>query len=161
MEKKSRLRFSLKWTRTDIIAILPTFVIAVILSVFVYFLPQDTEGASVFVYYDGETVTVQNLAPQGNEKDPRYIILFKEEKSDKYDGIYPTDLKFDKKNLLLDDLVIEIKNGNVRIVKETSPNNICSRQGAVNRPNTPLTCAPNYVVVMIKTNRTDDGEIII
>lgn len=153
--------FSLKWTRIDIIVVLTTFCISLALSLFVFFMPQDTENASVYVYYDGEIITQQSLIPESGETDPRYIILFKKEATDAYDSLYPTTLKFPYKELLLDDLVIEISQGHVRIVQETSPNNICSKQGAVSRPNTPLTCAPNYVVVMIKNNADDDGVIVI
>lgn len=42
---------------------------------------------------------------------------------------------------------ITVKDGKVAITKETSPLNICSKQGYVNVNTIPLVCLPNSVVV--------------
>lgn len=160
MNAQKSTRFKLKWTKLDIIAISITFIIATLASIFVFFLPT-APGASVSIYYDGKEIVSLPLEPQDGETDPRYIILFKNEKSDKWDEKYPTKYKYENLSLLLDDLIIEINNKSISIVEETSPNNICSKQGSVSRPNIPLTCAPNYIVAMITTDEADDGEIII
>ena len=36
---------------------------------------------------------------------------------------------FENLELLIDDLIVEIKDSKVSIIKETSPQNICSKQG--------------------------------
>ncbi len=58
------------------------------------------------------------------------------------------------------EVVIEVKDGKVRIVKETSPLNICSKQGWSNSPAKPLVCLPNKVVVEIVGKNNDDIDAI-
>ena len=154
---KRNHRFKLSWTKIDIIIVSFVFSIATILSCFIFFLPKNNENADVYVYYDGEIVI--SLPLKDEETDGRYVILFKNEETNQYDEQYPTNYKFSNKTLLLADLIIEIKEEHVQIIKETSPNNICSKQGAISRPNTPLTCAPNYVSVIIKTPKAGDEVI--
>ncbi len=48
---------------------------------------------------------------------------------------------------------VTVKNGKVAITKETSPQNICSKQGYVNVNVVPLICLPNRVEV--RSNSTD------
>ena len=154
-------KIGLKITSIDIIFMVITFVISIILAVFIFFLPEDNQNAKVCVYYDQELIEKVDLYDQNNTS-PRYIILFKNEQKDiqnDYKDIYPTELKHYGKDLLLDDLVIQIKDGSVSIIKETSPQNICSELGEVSRPNAPLICAPNYVKVVIQNETdTNDGD---
>ena len=65
--------------------------------------------------------------------------------------------------MLLDDLIIEINDKKVSIVKETSPNHICSNQGSIYNPNNPpLVCMPNYVRIKIVNSSTSpDDDIIV
>lgn len=151
-------KIGLKITTIDIIFMVITFVISLILATFLFFLPEDNQNAKVCVYYDQELICKVDLHDQNNNS-PRYIILFKNEISTTYDEEYPTEYKYENLNLLLDDLIIEIDNGAVSIIKETSPQNICSELGEVSRPNAPLICAPNYVKVVIQNEAdTNDGD---
>ncbi len=50
------------------------------------------------------------------------------------------------------DLVIEYGNHKVRVVEEVSPQHICREQGWSNSPLKPITCLPNKLVIVIKTN---------
>ena len=50
---------------------------------------------------------------------------------------------------LLGEMVIEIKDNKVRVSKEESPKNYCSKQGWVGNVATPIFCLPNSVVVTI------------
>ena len=52
-------------------------------------------------------------------------------------------------NTLLGDMVIEIKDNKVRVSKEESPKNYCSKQGWISSVATPIVCLPNAVVVTI------------
>lgn len=162
---KNRTRFKLNWTKIDIIAVSCALVIATILSLFIYFRPSEEissdSSAKVEVIYDGTIVASENLIPDStkNQSDPRYIILFPKEINTYYDSVYPSNTKIGNNSKLLGDLVIEIKDKGVQIVKETSPNHICSNQGVVSKLNVPLTCAPNYVIVIIRD--INDGPDII
>ena len=49
----------------------------------------------------------------------------------------------------LGDVVIVIKNHQVAVVQENSPQHVCSIQGYVSSPSTPIICLPNDVVVEI------------
>lgn len=59
------------------------------------------------------------------------------------------ELKKDTYKTLLGDMVIEIKDNRVRVSKEESPKNYCSKQGWVSSVATPIVCLPNAVVVTI------------
>lgn len=163
MEKKST-KFKLKLTKFDILIILSTFFVALTISLFTFFAPTNYNENELFVavYYNQNELIKEPLICQSSDSDPRYIILFKEEISDKYDITFPTtnERKFANNNLLLDDLIIKIDNQTVSIIKETSPNNICSLQGDMTRVNIPLVCAPNYVTVIIKSNTINEGITI-
>lgn len=50
----------------------------------------------------------------------------------------------------LGEVVVEVKEGRVRVEKENSPYHYCSIQGYVSDPSTPIICLPNEVVVSIE-----------
>jgi len=50
------------------------------------------------------------------------------------------------------DLIIEYGNNQVRVVEEVSPQHICREQGWSNSPLKPITCLPNKLVIVIKTD---------
>lgn len=47
-------------------------------------------------------------------------------------------------------VTIEYNDGAVRVIDETSPQNICQQQGWSNTPVKPITCLPNNIVIIIK-----------
>ena len=51
---------------------------------------------------------------------------------------------------MLGDVVLEINQARIRVEKETSPLNICSRQGWMDQPGFPLICAPNSFMAVIE-----------
>lgn len=59
-------------------------------------------------------------------------------------------------NATMGEVVIEVKDGKVRVEKETSPYHYCSLQGWVEKPNVPIVCEPNDLVIMIYG--VDDGS---
>lgn len=60
---------------------------------------------------------------------------------------------------LLGDVVIEIKDKKVRVVKENSPKNICSTEGYISDSTKPLICLPNKVVIKIVQSSDMDGVV--
>ena len=59
------------------------------------------------------------------------------------------ELKENDYPTLLGDMIIEIKSKKVRVSKEESPKNYCSKQGWVSSVATPIVCLPNSVVITI------------
>ena len=47
---------------------------------------------------------------------------------------------------------LQVKQGKISIIRETSPHNICSKQGEVSFTNLPVVCLPNYLMFAIKSN---------
>jgi hypothetical protein len=48
------------------------------------------------------------------------------------------------------DVIIEYRDGSVRVIEEISPKNICQLQGWSNSPFVPITCLPNNIVIIIE-----------
>ena len=67
-------------------------------------------------------------------------------------------LKQDKYSSLLGEMVIEIKDKRVRVKKEESPLNYCSKQGWVDRVGKPIVCLPNSVIVTIVGESAPDVD---
>ena len=63
----------------------------------------------------------------------------------------------------LGEVIIQYANHRVSVIDETSPQNICQKQGETNSPLYPLTCLPNDVVITIEAGEfdPDDDDIII
>lgn len=59
-------------------------------------------------------------------------------------------LKKDDHPSLLGDMEIEIRDNKVRVSKEQSPLNYCSKQGFVDKVARPIICLPNEVIVIIR-----------
>ena len=59
---------------------------------------------------------------------------------------------------LLGPVTIERANGMVRVIDETSPQNICQLQGATNSRLKPLTCLPNEVIIRIERDSFNEDE---
>lgn len=58
----------------------------------------------------------------------------------------------------LGEVQIEVKDGAVRVEKETSPYHLCSIQGWVKDTGRPIICLPNELVVQIEAQEaSDDG----
>lgn len=69
-----------------------------------------------------------------------------------YDGVIVEEINLNKDdvyslNATNGEVEVSVKNGKVAITKETSPLNICSKQGYVDVNKIPLICLPNKVVV--------------
>jgi len=48
------------------------------------------------------------------------------------------------------EMLLQMANRRIRILRSTCPNQVCVRQGAVSRPGEMLVCVPNRVVVLIR-----------
>ena len=124
----------LKRNKHDLIVIILSVLIIAFLSLNTLF-SDSSENKRVNVYYHDEIIWTWNL-----EEDKLFTMNKKDYK----------DLK--------GDLVVEIKNGRVRIAEETSKNNICSLQSWESRAGRPLVCLPNYVMVIIEGYEVTDTD---
>ena len=66
--------------------------------------------------------------------------------------------------LLLDDMIIEVRDKKIAVIKEKSPYNYCSMAGFTNESTRPIICQPNKVVILIEDieniNKKDiDAEV--
>ena len=66
--------------------------------------------------------------------------------------------------LLLDDMIIEVRDKKIAVIKEKSPYNYCSMAGFTNESTRPIICQPNKVVILIENieniNKRDiDAEV--
>lgn len=60
----------------------------------------------------------------------------------------------------LGNVYIQVRNGKVRVRQENSPHHLCSRQGYVSDPNTPIVCLPNETVVQIDSDKAKQDTVI-
>ncbi len=59
----------------------------------------------------------------------------------------------------LGDVVIEIKDGSVRVAEEISPKHYCKTQGWVKHTNTPIVCLPNGIKIELQNNLATEEDI--
>ena len=119
------MNISLKPNKHDIFVLAITILI-IICSVILIFTNKVTGNSLVLVKYNNEVVHTMRL-----DKDERFTM-----KKEDYE-------------LLLGDLTIEVKNGKVAVVEQTSNYNYCEIMGENDRPGTAIICAPNGVVITI------------
>ena len=138
------MNFRLKFNKLDIVIITVLTVISLVLGLFIYLVPKDS-GKSVSIYIKGQM---------------EYSLPLDEDKTlTLHPGEY--DRKNDTFPSLLGEMVIEIKDGRIRVEKEDSPLHVCSKQGWVSLPNFPITCAPNYVMVVIESGDVNDNLVLV
>lgn len=128
------MKIQLKPNKYDIFVIAFT-VCLIIISIILSFVNSKSDANIVVIRYDNEIVHKMNL-----EVDETFTM-----KKEDYE-------------LLLGDLTIQVKNGKVAVVEQTSNHNYCEIMGEVNKPGTAIICAPNGVVVTIKGKENNDCD---
>lgn len=108
-------------------------IFVVLVGLFIYFTINfnTKDGDTVLVYYEDEEVLRVNLNIDNN-----YVV----------EG-------------LLGDVEIEVNDKKVRVVRENSPRNICSKEGYISDSSRPLICLPNKIVIKIVGNDDIDGVV--
>lgn len=119
------MNISLKPNKHDIFVLAIT-IILIITSVILVFSNKVTGSSIVLIKYNNEVVHTMKL-------DQDEIFTMKQEDYD----------------LLLGDLTVQVKNGKVAVVEQTSNHNYCEIMGENDRPGTAIICAPNGVVITI------------
>ena len=103
--------------KNDIKLIIFIIIIGVVFILFINI--NKEEGNTIEVYYEDKLILSADL----NVND-----------------VYTVDGK-------LGDVVIEVKDRKVRVLKENSPRNICSREGYISDSTKPLICLPNKIII--------------
>ena len=105
--------------------------------------------AIIFIIF---IVVISNIITGSVNGDNKYVVISIDGK-DKYKYKLNEDNTIELKKreypTLLGDMIIEIKDEKVRVKKEESPKNYCSKQGWVSSVATPIVCLPNAVVITI------------
>lgn len=117
-----------KLNKYDIILTITVFVISLIFISFIKIYSTDNKYANV--YYQNQLVHTFDLS---NKEYQKYEI-------EATNGL----------------VVIESKDGLVRVVSETSQNNICSIQGWSNSVAIPIVCLPNDLYIKITGDKVDE-----
>lgn len=112
---------------------LKLIIVMILVILVIYFAVQFTkvEGTNAIVYYEDEDILNIDLSI-----DNEYIV----------DGE-------------LGDVVLEVKNGKIRVKKENSPKNICSKEGFIGDSSRTLICLPNKIIVKIVGDSEIDGVV--
>lgn len=72
------------------------------------------------------------------------------------------DLNIDKEYIVdgeLGDVVLEVKNKQIRVKEENSPKHICSKEGFIGDSSRTLICLPNKIIVKIVGEANIDGVV--
>lgn len=104
-------------------------------------------------------VTISNIITGDISSGEKYVVVsINGEDKFKYKLNEDKTLKLDEKDYptLLGEMIIEIKDSKVRVSKEESPKNYCSKQGWVSSVATPIVCLPNAVVITIIGENNSD-----
>ena len=115
--------------KSDIKLVIILFII--IVSIFIFINITKKEGSIAEVYYEDNKVLTIDL-----NKDGEY-------KTEGYQG----------------EVILEVKDKKVRVKKENSPKNICSKEGFIGDGSRTLICMPNKIVVKIISNNEIDGVV--
>jgi len=104
---------------------------------------------------------ISNVITSKAEGEIKYAIVTIEGKQ-KYKLNMDEDVEIvltkEKYPSLLGEMIIEIKDGKVRVKKEESPLHYCSMQGWVDSVAKPIVCLPNSVVVTIMGQEVPDND---
>ncbi len=114
------------------------FVVIVAISLFVssFYIFGNTVGATATITYDREAILEVDLTKN------QMITLSQNE--------YP---------LLLDDMVIEVKDGKIRVKEELSPYHYCSQVGFISKPQQSIICLPNKIMITIQGTQSGGVDL--
>ena len=120
------MNLKLKPNKHDIFVLVGILFILIV-TIIASFSTSSSEDNIVVIRYNNEVVHKMNL-----EVDETFTM-----KQEDFD-------------LLLGDLTVQVKDGKVAVVEQTSNHNYCEIMGAVDKKGTAIICAPNGVVITIE-----------
>jgi hypothetical protein len=142
----------MKMKKSDLMLIVSLIVLSAVSFLFVSSLQRRGAQADgiALVIYQNQTILTIELATSA------YTIV-------QPDHVFSVDGDVFVVRGTLGPVTIERHEGVVRIIDETSPQNICQLQGSTNSTLKPLTCLPNDLVIRIESNtfNEDDEDAIL
>jgi hypothetical protein len=61
----------------------------------------------------------------------------------------------------LGEVILQVANHRIRVLRSTCPNQVCVRQGEVYRPGEMLVCVPNHLLVFVRGHSDSNGKMIL
>jgi hypothetical protein len=129
--------------KNDILIISVIFLVGILSYGILMFLGGNQEASIGTIYYDNEPIISVDLL------DGTYTII-----NNDYINEIQGDL-FSVKGEL-GPVIVLYEDGKLRVIDETSPQNICQEQGASSSALKPITCLPNRIVILFDGNETKD-----
>jgi hypothetical protein len=114
--------------------ILIGIILLITLLLFVPKFISDDKASTAYVYYDNHLIKKIDLSI---DKSNEYIVKG-------YNG----------------DVVIETEKNKIRVKKETSPLNLCSKQGWVTSSLESIVCLPNKIVIKMESTKTQVDAVV-
>ena len=124
-----------------------------IISVFSVFWVQDLQarsadanGVAMVIYQNQPILEVSLGSEEYRILRPEHVLQI-----NIYEGLFTV-------TGTLGPIVLQRENQMIRVISQTSPENICEIQGATNSPLKPLTCLPNELIVRIERAPDENDE---
>ena len=76
--------------------------------------------------------------------------------------VLDVDLKINKNYIVKGfngEVEIEVRDNKIRVIKETSPYHLCSKQGFISKSTESIICLPNKIVIKIEDDTKLDGVV--
>ena len=105
--------------------------LVIIICIFIVINITKEKGSTAHVYYEDKLLLTIDL---------------------NIDGEYTVDGE-------LGDVVLEVKDKQIRVKEENSPKNICSKEGFIGDSSRILVCLPNKIIIKIVGNMEIDGVV--
>ena len=113
--------------KSDIKLLIIILIIILIVIILLNLCVSKSKSTNALVYYDNKLILTIDLSIN-NE----YIV-------DGFNG----------------DVVIEVKDNNIRVKNETSPKHLCSKQGFISKNYETIICLPNKIIIKMNNNDLD------
>lgn len=126
----------MKLNKYDFVYLSSAILVSVLLFLVGWLKLTGTTGITASIIYDQQTIQVVDLHQN------QTITLHQKD--------YPK---------LLGDIEIEVKDGQIRVVEETSPHHFCSQTGFIQSSNESIICLPNYILIKIDQQDTSDVDM--
>lgn len=108
-----------------------TIISIIVLTIFIIINITKKKGELAEVYYEDKLILSIDLT-----KDGEYTVEGK-----------------------LGEVILEVKDKKIRVKKENSPKNICSKEGYIEDNSKTLVCLPNKIIVKIVNDNEIDGVV--
>lgn len=92
-----------------------------------------------------------------NRQDGKVADVFYEDKL-----VLSVNLMIDREYTVdgeLGEVILEVKDGKIRVKSENSPRHICSKEGYTSSQSKPIICLPNKIIIKVRDDDDIDGVV--